>query len=139
VGETGRSQPKFKPLGISPGEWFSLIAFICLLLLMLLGTAQQRLAESMFGRRDVPFDAVAWSQGTERYQMVDSMLKSHHLEGMDTNAILNLLGQPDKKSSSAFVYDLGRCPSCILNGALTLHLGGTVVDKIELTMPEPSS
>jgi hypothetical protein len=129
------NQRKFKPIGISAGEWLSLCALGLIIFMMAFSALQQNLAEAI-SWKEQPFDATEWKAGDKRYAMAKDLVERQKLNGMTSAEVVQLLGNPDKESVQTFIYDTGQCQSCVANGSLTIHIAGNTVTDVEVVRPQ---
>ena len=82
------------------------------------------------------FDSEKWKNWIEtestltlRWDMRKDLIKSHRLVGLSVSEIVDLLGEPDKKSDNEFRYYLGMARKGIDTGSLILTIeNGKVTD-----------
>lgn len=91
---------------------------------------------SCSNRTDIKFDSNTWKNWIEtestmtlRWDMHKDLIKQHKLKGLSIFEIINLLGEPEKKTENEFRYYLGMARHGIDTGTLILMIeNGKVID-----------
>ena len=91
---------------------------------------------SCSNQSDIKFDSVQWKNWIEtestmslRWDMRNDLIKQHELNGLSEFEIIELLGEPERKSEHEFRYYLGMARSGIDTGSLILTMkNGIVID-----------
>jgi hypothetical protein len=88
----------------------------------------------------IDFDSERWKNWIEtestvslRWDMREGLIKKHKLINLDKTEIIKLLGEPEKKYSHKFQYNLGAARHGIDYGTLTIEFESEKVIDFEIS------